>query len=44
VIIELDEFNIVSFNIRRSVRKNHTKAVARRRKHHIIRRNFKISF
>jgi hypothetical protein len=40
MIIKLDEFNIVSFNNRRAVRKNHTKPVTRWRKHRILPRNF----
>jgi hypothetical protein len=40
MIIKLDEFNMVSFNNRRAVRKNHTKPVARWRKHRILPRNF----
>jgi len=40
MIIKLDEFNMVSFNNRRAVRKNHTKPVTRWRKHRILPRNF----
>jgi len=40
MIIKLDEFNIVSFNNRWAVRKNHTKPVTRWRKHRILPRNF----